>query len=216
MGRPRTRAEATEARKSAIRRAALECFVELGYDQTTIEDIRRRAGASTGSIYHHFGSKERLAADVYLEGVRDTQRVVLAALESPGSVERAIHALVDAYLGWYAEHPDYARYLLTMRHGELLPDVADELGRLNAEFLERLQAWFATHEERGELPRLDLDLYMALLTGPCDSFARRWLRGRTRTDFARAAKVLGDAAWYAVRDLRASAPSGGPRNPAAN
>jgi len=36
-------------------------------------DIRVRARASIGSIYHHFRSKEQLAAALYVEGLRDYQ-----------------------------------------------------------------------------------------------------------------------------------------------
>ena len=71
------RAASSRARREAILDAALECFSTLGYEQTTLADIRAKAGASTGSIYHHFGSKERIAADLYLDGVRQTQEAGL-------------------------------------------------------------------------------------------------------------------------------------------
>src|SRR5690349_25121687 len=74
------RASATGARRQAILDAALECFSTLGYDQTTLADIRARSGASTGSIYHHFGSKERIAASLYLDGIHQTQAAGMAAL----------------------------------------------------------------------------------------------------------------------------------------
>ena len=54
----------SEKRQGKIIRAAQACFAEFGFANTTMEDIRRRSGASNGSIYHHFSSKEGLAAAI--------------------------------------------------------------------------------------------------------------------------------------------------------
>src|SRR6185436_8786528 len=62
-----SRAERVLQRKEAVLEAALACFEELGYDNTSIEDIRARSGASIGSIYHHFGRKEVIAAALYVD-----------------------------------------------------------------------------------------------------------------------------------------------------
>ena len=50
-----------ESRRQAILEAALTCFTSKGFTETTMEDIRKLSGASTGSIYHHFENKEMLA-----------------------------------------------------------------------------------------------------------------------------------------------------------
>jgi AcrR family transcriptional regulator len=39
--------------------------------------VRELSGASTGSIYHHFGDKEGLAAALYIEAMRDVLYAVL-------------------------------------------------------------------------------------------------------------------------------------------
>jgi len=64
-----TRTEATERRRRTILYAALQCFSIDGFVDTTIASIRERAAASTGSIYHHFKSKDHLAAILYVEGI---------------------------------------------------------------------------------------------------------------------------------------------------
>jgi AcrR family transcriptional regulator len=54
--------------RARIRDAALRLFAERGVDGTTVRDIARAAGVSTGLIRHHFGSKEGLrdACDSYV------------------------------------------------------------------------------------------------------------------------------------------------------
>ena len=124
---PGPRAVATRQRRQAILDAALECFAALGYDQTTLTDIRTRAGASTGSIYHHFGSKERIAASLYLEGVRQTQVAGLAALLRTRTGRTGVAAQVGAYIDWVVANPELARFLFAMRHAPFLDDDEPEI-----------------------------------------------------------------------------------------
>ena len=53
------------SRRDAILEAALEAFDATG--ATAIEEVRRRSGASVGSIYHHFGNVDGVVAALYLE-----------------------------------------------------------------------------------------------------------------------------------------------------
>lgn len=198
------RARATARRRRAILDAALGCFSTLGYEKTTMADIRARAGASTGSIYHHFKSKEQLAAALYLEGIRQSQGAALRALQGRRSAEEGIRALVASYLEWVEQSPELAAFLLSMRRAEFVESAAGELERMNREFTAEVQEWMDPHIAEGTLPALRPDLYLSLLTGPSDHFARRWLRHRTRTDLRSAARRLADAAWLALHGLAES------------
>ena len=48
-------------RVAALLSAASDCFVEKGFDATTMTEIAARAGASIGSLYQFFPTKEALA-----------------------------------------------------------------------------------------------------------------------------------------------------------
>jgi len=52
-------------RKEEIFEAALCCFNEKGYYETSIDDIAARAGISKGGVYHHFASKKSLFIDLF-------------------------------------------------------------------------------------------------------------------------------------------------------
>ena len=60
---PKTRRGETS--RAAILDAALDLFQERGYDATTMRAIAERAGASLGSSYHYFPSKEHLVLEFY-------------------------------------------------------------------------------------------------------------------------------------------------------
>jgi AcrR family transcriptional regulator len=196
-----SRAEATLARRAEILEAALQCFHDLGYEKTTIADIKTRARASTGSIYHHFSSKEQLFAELYLEVIREAQDTSIQALKRAKSAAEGVRSLVSSYLRWVDREPEKAAFLLTMRRAEFMDDVEAELEALNHELRKTLTEWTDRHVRRGELPLAKADVLMALLVGPSEDFARRWLRGRTSTSLREAADLLGEAAWNALRAL---------------
>lgn len=79
---------------------AIDLFVELGYEETTIDDICAVAGISRSSFFRYFGSKE----DVLLREVADLGDSLLAALrerpddETPWvAMRRAMGPLIEQY-----------------------------------------------------------------------------------------------------------------------
>jgi hypothetical protein len=63
--------------------------------------------------------------------------------------------------------------------------------------------WMRPHVRQGALPEANWDLTLALLLGPSEDFARRWLRGKTTTPLRRAADELAGAAWASLHQLAA-------------
>jgi AcrR family transcriptional regulator len=198
----RPRADATRERRQAILDAALECFSTIGYDQTTLADIRARAGASTGSIYHHFGSKEQIAATLYLDGVRATQEEGLAALLRTRTARTGIAAQVGAYIDWVVDHPAMARFLFAMRHAPFLDGQETTITGLNEDVHVRAAQWLADRVADGELPDLDPAIRWAIVFGPCRHWAGSWLRGTTTTSPEQAKRTISTAAYAALRALR--------------
>jgi AcrR family transcriptional regulator len=193
----------TRRRQRDVLEAALACFTELGFAATTMADVCRRSRASVGSVYHHFQSKEQLAAALFLEGVRDYQEGLLSKLARidgtrTGSGRRLVRTIVDRYLGWVEARADWARYLIEFGHAPFIGNVDDELQALNREFFARLEQALAPAVQRGELRRLPRDLTLALIVGPAREFARRWVRQRNETSMADARRLLPGAACRAI------------------
>ncbi|HEY2518128.1 MAG TPA: helix-turn-helix domain-containing protein, partial [Polyangiaceae bacterium] len=118
---------ATGERRRKILDAALRCFADEGYEATTLSHIRARSGASTGSIYHLFASKEEIAGAVYVDGLRCYQEGFLAVVEQRESPEAMVRACVEFYLEWVEANERLARFIVHTRHAELVPAVRDEL-----------------------------------------------------------------------------------------
>ena len=187
------------SRRREIIQAALACFTERGFTETTMADIRRRSRASTGSIYHHFKSKEHLAAEIYLEGIRDYQVGLLKALEEQESACDGIYAVIAYHLRWVEAHPDWTQFLFQNRHAEFMDSTEEEFARMNAEFLQRCSPWFLRHINAGTVRSISPDLYLSILLGPCMEFTRLYVAGRPCTPLDRAIHELASAAWRSLR-----------------
>jgi len=87
-----------EARPEELVAAALDVFVERGYEATTLADVARRAGVTKGTIYLYFENKEALFKAV----VRETIVPVIAQGEAlaqsfTGSARDLLERLVREY-----------------------------------------------------------------------------------------------------------------------
>ena len=189
----------TPDRREAILMAALECFAELGFSRTTMGEVRKRSGASTGSLYHHFGSKEALAAAVYVEAVRRYQTGLSMELARSSSAEAGIRGLVRYHLTWVEENPEWARYLMQSRGIQVSPDARTEMSRLNREMFQSFADWVQPFVDAGEVEALPRDLYAATIMGPAQYWVRGRLSGRERTGLETAIAVLGELAWQSLR-----------------
>ncbi len=196
------RADNTRRRKREILDAALACFHVLSYEKTTLADISASANASIGSIYHLFAGKEQLFAALYVDAIGDAQAYSLRALRRAKDAEAGVRALVRSYLRWVSKNRELAGYLLTMRRAEFMSDAEPEIERMNAAFRVEFKSWLATSRADRELPAIGTDILLAILVGPSEEFARRWLRGKTTTSLRDASDTLGKAAWLALSGLR--------------
>jgi AcrR family transcriptional regulator len=161
--------------------------------------VRRRSGASVGSIYHHFGSKEELAGALYVEGLADYQAGFVAQLRARPRVRTGIKAMARHHLAWVAQHQDLARFLLAGRDAEVRLASEAPLREQNRRFLAEVNAWLEPHVERGRLRRLAPDLFYSILIGPSQEFARHWLAGRTTSSIEAAERAHADAAWESLK-----------------
>lgn len=84
LGRPMGVDIAVVTREKIIDAATL-CFAELGYADASNREIARRAGITSGSLYHYFESK----AALYRAALQDANRI-----------------LINTYLTVTADHPD--------------------------------------------------------------------------------------------------------------
>jgi AcrR family transcriptional regulator len=185
-------------RKQQILDAGLKVFVEHGVAGASIEQIRDVSGASTGSIYHHFGSKEGLAGAVYVECLVGYQQRFLIAVEKSRGARPLIEAGVRQHLAWVESNRERAVFLTTAREALTLAD-AVELREFNRRFFGRMKELLAPWFELKRIKTLPLNLVEAIWIGPSQELTRHWLAGRLNMPLQDHADALAAAAWNGLK-----------------
>ena len=184
-------------RRQQILDAALASFLERGYVATSVGDIRRLSGASTGSIYHFFEGKGALAEALLRQAVAGWSAEATAAFEPDASAERAIKASVGGLLRWGLANPGHLRFMDEIR---TLAGPGNELAKVDAMLAqgqalgEKQYQYFLA---RGEVRDLPWPVAHSLMLGPAYNYMR--LAGRSGEHDPNTPSVLADAAWDAVR-----------------
>jgi AcrR family transcriptional regulator len=187
------------ARRRQILQAALASFEELGYEASTIEDIRRRSRASIGSIYHHFGGKAGIASALYAEGLEDYQAGLLARMRRARSARALVQAVVRHHLDWAEAKPAWARYLMGMRSLEAVAAIEPRLREINQGFVREAEALMRPYMDKAEIVPLPFEVLLSALFGPAQEFLRLSFSGRTDLELRQARELLAKAAWKSVQ-----------------
>jgi AcrR family transcriptional regulator len=98
-------------KKEAFIKAAKELFIEKGFENTSIEEIVKRAGLTKRTLYQYFQSKEDLYYAVALEGARLLFEASMAALERGDNVREKIRLTNLEHLNFYEKHFDLFQIL---------------------------------------------------------------------------------------------------------
>lgn len=180
--------------------AALAGFLEDGYAQTTIADIRTRSEVSNGALFHHFPTKEAIADALFVEAIGSFHEGLWDLMgRKPRSLRSAVRGVITHQLRWIEEHPDLARFVYMRGHLDWDSQGGSEVEELNRRVATAIREWMAPLIERGEIRPRSMLVISAIVTGPAHAIAQRWLAGqldRAPTTFV---DELADAAWAGLR-----------------
>lgn len=190
------RGDATAAR---LLDAALDVHARCGHEGFTVHAVAAASGVSLGSLYHHFGSFDGLAAALYARCLGDLLDALVRSMEDARGARAGIVALVRAYLRYTAERPASARFIHASAYASFLPAHAAAIAAAKAPRLEAILAWLRPHIRAGRIVALPEPLIEVLVIGPVAEAARRWLAGAPDLDLEEAARVLPERIWRALR-----------------
>ncbi len=91
-------------RRAHLVKLAGELFAGKGYRATTVREIADAAGILSGSLYHHFDSKESIGDEILSSFVSQVLTDYRHAVASAGSPREAIEQIVRATSRTLSEH----------------------------------------------------------------------------------------------------------------
>jgi len=192
----------TETRRRILD-VALACFLEDGYEQTTIARIRERSGTSNGALFHYFPSKEAIAEALYVVAIASFQEGLWDLVRRrPRSLRAAVHDAVAHQLRWTEQHADLARFVYQRGHLDWDTPGGAQVAALNRDLAAAFRQWMAPLVESGEIRPTSIPMISAIVGGPAHAIARRWLAGQLEPPLTSFTGELADAAWAGLRGTR--------------
>jgi len=94
-----------QARRQVILNRAAALFARKGVAATTVREIALEVGILSGSLYHHFESKEAMVDEIIASFLEDLRARYKAVLASDADPRTRLHDLVLASLDVAEAHP---------------------------------------------------------------------------------------------------------------
>jgi len=104
--------------------AAIHLFTQRGYFNTSVPDIVRKSGVSTGSIYHHFGDKEGIARALFDSLVERMEGAFNDIERQHDTAQTRCRAVIELLFRITEDEPEVMTYMLFVKHKEFMPGMA--------------------------------------------------------------------------------------------
>ena len=101
-----------EQRKEKIFKAAVKCFNEKGYYETTIDSIAAKAKTSKGGIYYHFKSKKELFLELFHYRMKKYFDQLKAYIKEEPSPENQLRMFITKSSQILKDNEDFFRFFL--------------------------------------------------------------------------------------------------------
>lgn len=154
-----TAPDTRSTRRTELLDLAAELFAERGVRATTVRDIADAAGILSGSLYHHFSSKEGMVDEI-LRGFLDElfghyREIVAAGSSARATLEALVRASYESFDRSHAAVAIYQSEAKRLRTSERFAYIDD----YNREFRELWQRVLTRGVADGSFrPELDIDL----------------------------------------------------------
>lgn len=115
--------ELREQRRDEILEAALELFASRGYHNTSIEQIRKKAGVSKGLIYNYFEKKEDLVTGIVMREM-DMGEDIMQQIEDARNPKEQFSVMMDMAFDVVLKNEEHFKLIIALSLQLDLPEFA--------------------------------------------------------------------------------------------
>ncbi|UDL06526.1 TetR/AcrR family transcriptional regulator [Marinobacter sp. CA1] len=168
--------------RGRLLKEAAKLFRDKGYERTTVRDLAAAVGIQSGSLFHHFRSKEDILKAVMVETIQLNTALMRAAVEAADSHEDKLRALIRAELESVLGQTGEAMAVLVFEWRSLSDGAQAEVLALRDIYEQLWLDVLATLAEAGAI-KADAFVVRRLLTGAL-SWTITWYRSDGGMDLA--------------------------------
>lgn len=124
---PKVSAQYRDERRAHILAAARRCFVRDGFHQTSMQDLVREAGMSSGAVYRYFDSKDAMIVAIAEENLDHVVAIIRTSVQRGVGAGAAVAAAMEYVAARHADDGFGAIVLLVWAEGLRNPALATRL-----------------------------------------------------------------------------------------
>lgn len=137
-----TKKKTKEIRTQEIVQAAVEEFLEKGYQGASMDNIAKRASLSKGGIYHHFRSKDEILIYANQKLSVSEEEIFRKVLQNR-SMEKGLKEFISEYVNFWMDNTQNLRfYFLSMVKAFEDDNLSDGYRRYAEDVFEMLESMF--------------------------------------------------------------------------
>jgi TetR/AcrR family transcriptional repressor of multidrug resistance operon len=164
-----------EHKQTAIREQAMELIVKNGFEGFSMQKLAKAAGVSPATIYIYFRNKEDLVQQLFQETLQAFAHSALKDFDPASSLEEGLWRQWKNRLGFILEHPVRFRFFEQFRHSSLV----NHSHMVMNEFRDSMKRFLKNAVAKGELRKMEPELFWSLAYGPFFSLVRFHLSGKS-------------------------------------
>jgi AcrR family transcriptional regulator len=180
--------------KQRIARAALDLFVQDGFDAATTRQIAARCNLSEGAIYRHYASKDDIARELFLSIHSRLTALVPEAAADHFGIDAKVNAVITAYCAVADEDWTLYSFHLLQLH-RFLGYWNDEDGDPVSAIATIVQSAI----DNGQLPTGNAELLAGMALGVVTQVAQNKAYGRLEGPLSQFAPAFGVGALAVLR-----------------
>lgn len=137
-----TRKKAKEIRTEEIVQAAVQEFLERGYEGASMDNIAKRASLSKGGLYHHFRSKDEIL--IYAnQKLSVPEEEIFRRVLLNRSMEKGLKEFISEYVSYWMDNTENLKfYFLSMVKAFEDEKLSDLYRRYAEDVFEMLESMF--------------------------------------------------------------------------
>lgn len=124
---PKVSAQYRDERRAHILAAARRCFVRDGFHQTSMQDLVREAGMSSGAVYRYFDSKDSMIVAIAEENLDHVVAIMRSSVQRGVGAGAALAAAMEYVAARHADDGFGAIALLVWAEALRNPTLATRL-----------------------------------------------------------------------------------------
>jgi len=147
-------------KREQILNTSLELFAEQGIQATPMSQIVAESKVATGTIYHHFKSKQEIIEALYLSFKKELGQLFQSAFHSNDSIQTQFEKIWLAVFEFYIQEPLKYKFSQQVLHSHY---ISEEVRQEGLSYYGAFCDFFELGMERGEFKQMELHLAMELI-----------------------------------------------------